>query len=222
MKKVFLLFVVLALAGSAQALVIPVVGTNNDVMNIIAVMTGTQVTLAGVSVDVWDVDLQAVSPATNNDEVWAFDGTIVEDPPGSPTLYQVKAFGALPTPTLTNAAFLSALQSGYDTHFDQLDTDIVIGRLPTEDQTIPLGMFLGHMEGSGTFLDGAWSRSAIAGMQSPLQLAQVVVSAGGGFWLTGAAADGVDTTWPLNHLIPEPATMVLLVLGGFGLIRRRR
>ena len=221
MKKVLSLFVVLALASSAQAVVIQVVGSNGDLMNIIAVSTPA-VTMAGAPVDVWDVDLVAISPATVNDEVWAYDGTIFGDPPGSPTLYQVKAFGALPTPTLTNAAFLSALQSGYDTHFDQLDTDIVIGRLPTEDQTIPLGMFLGHMEGSGTFLDGAWSRSAIAGMQSPLQLAQVVVSAGGGFWLTGAAADGVDTTWPLNHLIPEPATMVLLVLGGFGLIRRRR
>ena len=118
---------------------------------------------------------------------------------------QLKAFAVLDTPTMTNAAHLGA-DIVKDSHFLLADDELIIVNTPSE---------------SAVQLDGTFAiKPASVGMD--LELAQIVIAAGSTVVMSGEAANSAGTKFATNAVIPEPASLSLLILGGLGLIRRRR
>ena len=188
MKTVLAIIAVLGLATIAQAGVTVVVDNPVDIGG------GLQSTL---------VHLVADSEA---DMVTAWDGSF------NGPMNQIGAFGgALPTPTLTNVAFLTPAEAAADTHFMLADTELLVARAPNE---------------SPILLDGAFG-IAPESVGLDLVLAQIVTAIADGPYMVemvGVAATATGATFGTEALIPvpEPMTMTLLAIGGLALIRRRR
>ena len=122
---------------------------------------------------------------------------------------QIMAFGALATPTLTNANLIGPPFGNpwEDSHFLLLDTDILSAIAPAEN---------------ATYLGGSFSVK-VAARCNPLPLALIVIQGANTVVLTGVATDAAAAVnFPLNLVIPEPLTLSLLGVGALALIRRRR
>jgi hypothetical protein len=139
---------------------------------------------------------------TEANRVTAFQGSFTGD------LNQVGAFGgALATPTLTNAAFLTPDERARDTHFLFTDGQLLPAETPAE---------------TATSLSGAFGIVPAATAQD-LALAQIVMQSGGTVTLNGMVVSGTGATqWEGSVVIPEPATMGLLAPLALGLLARRR
>ena len=216
MKKVLVLIAVLAMATSAQAVL--VVGNAGGVIDVQITPLGTMMTPGGSTVDMYNVTLAAVNPA---DSVSAVDVDII---PGSSLLYQDWYLGFLPTPECLHAGGASA---PYDSHFNitaagATPQNWIAGvRAAAENNDLSVSL----SEGLGTTLDVA---SGVTPILQGCDLANVVVLAGGSAILTGTCSDAggeVFTFGPLSTggiAIPEPATIGLLILGGMSLLARKR
>ena len=124
---------------------------------------------------------------------------------------QIMAFGALATPTMTNANLIGPPfgETWQDSHFLLLDTDLLVVTTPSE---------------TATYLGGEFA-ILVAARSNPLPLALVVIAdvpPGQQVVLTGTAGDAGANIFPVNLVIPEPLTLTLLGVGGLALIRRRR
>jgi hypothetical protein len=221
MKKALILAAVLVMATSAQGVVvIGNLGGDIDVQIIDLGLVG--VCAGGTSLHAYRVDI--VDVGAPNDSVSAIDLTIT----GS--LHQVWVFGgAGPTADKDNIFWPQlGARAAQDTHFliganaaaAQNWNAIVAAANETNDKTC-------------NGLDEGWGLLSVASAVGPIlgtcQVAQVVVAdgttAGFAYYQTAgksvAAADGemFDLT---GITIPEPATMGLLLLGGLGLLARKR
>lgn len=132
---------------------------------------------------------------------------------------QIKAFGALSTPTMTNAAFLAG-DIGKDSHFLLTDAQIIVpsGGAPTEDGGAVAPGSL------GTFLTGIFAIDNAA-RQDTLPFAYLVIPDGQQVHMLGGTSDPAgQTLFPIDLWIgiPEPASLILLGLGGLGVLVRRR
>ncbi len=92
---------------------------------------------------------------------------------------QVLVFGALSTPTLTNASYLSDYERARDTHFLPYNADLLTAIVPNESDT--------HLAGAMGFMP------EIATMD--FLLAQIVVASGQTVTMTGRVADGSGTPY---------------------------
>jgi len=121
---------------------------------------------------------------------------------------QILAFGALPTPTLTNADFLVGTNNReQDSHFLLHDADLLVATAPAE---------------TANSLTGIFGIAVSARMQS-LPLAWIVIADGNTVVMSGESAGPAgEGPFQTDLIIPEPATLGLLVLGGLVALRRRR
>jgi hypothetical protein len=108
-----------------------------------------------------------------------------------------------------------------DSHFIVNFAAIVTPPTENNDQFYGLNSY-GDTEGKGNL----WVSSGIelSQQQQTEDLANIVLlnSCLTGAWLDGGIANAQGVITSLHVFIPEPATLVLLTLGGLGLIRRRR
>ena len=219
MKKVLVLIAVLAMATSAQAVL--VVGNAGGVIDVQITPLGTMLTPGGSMVDMYNVTLVAPNPA---DSVSAVDVDII---PGSSLLYQDWFMGFVQSPECITMAGPAA---AYDSHFNvtaagPTPQNWIAGvRLASENNDLSIVPPSGP-EGFGITLDVA---SGVTPILQACDLANVVVLAGGSAVLTGTCSDGVGEVFTFGPLhaggivIPEPATIGLLILGGMGLLARKR
>ena len=121
---------------------------------------------------------------------------------------QIMAFGALATPTMTNAGLIGTPfgEPHQDSHFLLYDPDLLIVVTPNE---------------SPVYLGGEFA-IVVAARSNPLPLALLVLADGQQVHLTGTAGDAAADIFPVDLIIPEPLTLTLLGVGGLALIRRRR
>ena len=127
------------------------------------------------------------------------------------------------SPTMDSPAFATAI----DTHFLVVTGDLLIVEAPSEDTTMPSAeasdadpSFLPFAETHfGTELTGTFAVDAVP----TLDLAQIVVPFGEtvtlNLFMSGTSGGEVIST---SFLVPEPATMGLLAVGGLGVLIRRR
>jgi hypothetical protein len=126
------------------------------------------------------------------------------------------------TPTLDNAAFLTATELARDTHvlFENAALQPIL-YAPQEDNPTPptgTGTYLGNL-GEPT---GQRMVFGILAPSDPQNVIQVVVAAGSQFTVDGFVSRADGTEWPVDMTVPEPASLTLLCLGGLALLRRRR
>ena len=146
----------------------------------------------------YTVRMVADSPA---DQLDGFDGTF------QGTLNQIKAFGTLDTPTLTNADFLTPDEQARDTHFLLWDTELnVVLTAPNETSSLLNGVFTIH----------------VAAQEQDLAFAQIVLPEGETALLTGEASNASGTVFDVSTVIPEPMTVSLLSVGVVFILRRRK
>ena len=240
MRKALILVAVLAMASSAQAVMITgVAGGDIDVM---IVPLGIFPSNMG-PMDVYDVLL--VDTGTPNDSVSAVDVDIVPNPADNLLgMSQVYLFnGGLMTPDMGSpvgvpgAATLAPADKAVDTHFNIWGAGAHTNWPQWNASTTPpaenndfsgLATVGGGMAGYGTTLSVISAQTPIV---TDLNLAQVALPVGKTALLTGSCADasGEIFTFGLPRggagggiVIPEPATMALLAIGALSLLRRRR
>ena len=230
MKKALIVVAVLALASTAaQAVVI------DGKLEVNITEVGTYTYALGGTVTAYQVNLKVLDPLEpeliggepnpkyGKDLIWAFDVDITGD------LYQLckdysSVYGPiLYTPTLADLAGYTAAEVAIDTHL--LVSDLLIETAPAEDNDRVYGLSSPTFtaEGLGTTLSGAAALGS--GALQDLPFAYVVIPAGGSALLTGSVADGLGTEYAFGGggiNIPEPAPLAMLVIGGLGLIARKR
>jgi len=120
-------------------------------------------------------------------------------------LNQQQVAGVLDTPTMTLASALATPDQ--DSHFLLFDADLLIATSPTE---------------SASHLDGIFGISVPA-RQQDLAFAYLVIPDGEQVVMTGQTSDPNGLfAFDTNIVIPEPATLLVLGLGGVGVLLRRR
>jgi hypothetical protein len=129
-------------------------------------------------------------------------------------LHQLWAFNVLPTPTLTNAGYLSSTDRALDTHFLAYDGNLYIpgGLAPSENNVANVGTFL-----KGTFTDST-------AVSSTWDFAYLVVPLGTPIHLDfeiGAPSFSSETV-NCSFTVPEPSVFALLATGFIGLVVCRR
>lgn len=124
----------------------------------------------------YDVRLVA---GQEDDKARAWDGSF------NGPMNQIFPWGVVPTPSLTNASYLSDYERAMDTHFLQYDANLMSIESPNE---------------SGTHLAGAMAfKSEITAMD--FSLAQIVVASGQTVTMTGQVADGLGTKFTTQATI---------------------
>lgn len=223
MKRVLVLVAVLAMVTSAQGVIITNPGPGGGTIDVqITNVAVGLVSPGGTLLDVWNVTVFAPNPADN---IAAMDITFV---PGSSLLYQDWFMGFLPSPEIATAAAPFPPGMGpHDSHFNITTAAATpqnwnaIKRISSEDNN----MGVNGAEGWGTFLDVA---SGVAPIIQTCDVANIAVAAGGTALLTHPATGGFSDatgerfTFPGGIVIPEPATIGLLVLGGMAVLARKR
>ena len=214
MKKVLVLVAVLAMATSAQAVL--VAGNAGGTIDVQVTYLGPMVSPGGgVPLDIYNVTLFAPNPA---DSVSAVDLTII---PLTSQLFQDWFMGFVQSPEVIPMA---GVIGPHDTHFNITTAPgatpqnwIAVIRPAMEDNDLSVN----GSEGWGTFLDVA---SGVTPIMQSCDLANVAVLAGGQALLVGGCSDtaGEIFSFAPGIVIPEPATIGLLVLGGMGLLARKR
>ena len=213
MKKVLVLVAVLAMGASAQAVLVP--GNMGGVIDVQVTYLGPLVSPGGTALDIYNVTLFAPAPA---DAVSAVDVTII---PLSSQLYQDWFMGFVQSPEVITMAGPIGL---HDTHFNitappgATPQNWIAGVRPASENN---DLSVNGAEGWGTFLDVA---SGVTPILQSCDLANVAVAAGGSALLTGTCSDNAGEVFNFapGIPIPEPATIGLLVLGGMGLLARKR
>ncbi len=164
MRTTLAIIAVLGLATVAQASVTVVVDNPVDLGD------GYQSTLVHLVADCEEDIVTAVD--------CSFDGP----------MNQIGALGgAMPTPTLTNAAFLDEVtERPWDTHFMLFDTEMLVARTPNESVVLLDGAF--GIKPESTALD--------------LVLAQIVLAAGETVAISGQAANATGETFDLSMSPP--------------------
>ena len=238
MNKFMTVVAVLAIAAIAQAGTITVAGDKGGSLDVQITYLGPVVSPLGTTVDEYNVTLYA---SAAGDSVSAIDLTFT---PGTSNMYQESRAGNL-TPEVAlyvsagfPAVFSPVWTGPCDTHFNittaQLDGNsnplpsltpqqwIALVRPANENNDGSVGgpNVNGNWEGWGTSLDCA---SGVTPVLQTSDLANITVAVGGNALLNGAAAavDGEKFTFN-NIIIPEPATLGLLAMGGVGVLLRKR
>lgn len=200
--------------GIAQATVISV-GTNFD----IEVSTPIEVGITPL----WAVTLTAVGkngalPNTFDSDKSGAGGTGITTV--GDLLHQVWEYGTIATPTLTLLGDPTPISQEVDTHFLVETADIATMSPPAENKPTPYTVE-DSRGGFGNSLTGTFSLLAVE--QPRWDFAYFVVPAGTEvFFDFEIGANGFDSeTVGGSFVVPEPSTLLLLVLGALGLLYRR-
>ena len=204
MKKVLAVVAVLALVASAQA------GIS------VRVETAGTVTTAGGQATQYDVYLDA---DTSAEAVAAVDIVF------SDGAYQGWYAGKVPTETPTDEDAVTWLWNpAIDSNFYPTFTAVVTAADEYMDVVLVAGDANNDMEGHGGLSVSAGI--VVAEIVQQLKLARIVVldsDPNGYALLNGSVADGQGAkTYYDDVIIPEPASMLLLAVGGLGVLARRR
>ena len=165
----------------------------------------------------YTVQLVADTPA---EATTAFDGRFDGD------MNQVwELSGVVKTPALDRAVGpMTPVEEASDSHFLFLLNQLTVVDTPLEDGP-GAGTYLAGDDGAGGVKNAVFGLKP-ATVQQTLDLAQIVISdnAVNPVYLNGLLSDGAGAKTILDQvLIPEPASMALLGLGGVvALIKRRR
>ena len=202
MKKLLAVVVVLAMVSAAQA----------DI-SVQQVNAGPVATAGGAATQ-WDVHLVADSVEDSVSAVdLVFTGT-----------YQGWFAGKVPTPTPTEAEAATLLWNpGIDSHFLAPLTAVVTDPFETNNSAYAPGGATTDIEGLGDL--GVTAGIVVGSIAQDLLFARIVVLDGQFAYLNGAMSNGQGARFPLENVpigIPEPVTMLLLAVGAFGVISRRR
>jgi len=197
MRKVLALVTVLSLATVASA----------DLM-VVVEPSAVPATVAGMTS--YTVYLVGDAPGK---EASAFDGKFIGP------MNQVWFGGAAPTPIMDSITGLLGADIVNDSHLLLAPSDMAVARAPAEDGP-GLGSYLSDTGNTSSMAIGIVGASQVLN----LPFAQIVVPDGDEVVMVGNLAKK-DTSQgvPVNVIIPEPATLSMLFLGGVAaLIRRRR
>lgn len=224
MKKVLAMLLVIGLASVAQAAIAKVEFVAN----------GSPVVMAGGSVQAYTMNITLPTGAAITAVDIGYDGAKVLNSSLSGSFYQTGqyyvAFPGQDPPIMANITPLAGSPGAAalaDTHWNFAAANLTVVNAATENNNWQYGMpVMMSGEGLGTYLAlTAGLAGTSAGTLAAANIAVLVgteataLPAVGTVIGTVADADGIVFD---AQVVPEPATLSLLVLGGLSLIRRRR
>jgi len=162
-------------------------------------------------------------------ETWEFGADGAEPLHPSEVFHQDWWVGGAPffddVPTTLESLFGGLPEAGVDTHFVDLGNGTHAVNTSLEDNDKSCGQSgNGANEGWGTYLTGVLGVAASNGVNEQ-DIVQLVVPSGQAFYAkfqVVQSGPSDNSTTEFAGTVPEPATMVLLGLGGLGMLIRRR